>query len=188
MITVDHHLRALTVFGGNVNAIADGWWDHPVPACPGWDVEVLVSHVTIATARVARLLDGDDPDQVDEFVDRHCDGVDGPIRSWRRAFADARAVLDQTTLDRPVRLRTGDAPAVRVVAEACCETLVHTWDLATAIGADPRLDDVLVDACRDAFDEFEDAWRERGAIGPRVAVGPDADAQTTWLARFGRMS
>jgi hypothetical protein len=45
---------------------------------------------------------------------------------------------------------------------------------------------VLVDACEDVFDEFEDAWRNCGAIGLRVTVGDDADAQTRLLARFGR--
>lgn len=188
MITVDHQLRAVAAFDLHVGAIGDGCWDLPVPTCPGWDVTVLVSHVTTRTALVARLLDGDHPDLAAEFVVRHCGGPDGPIASWRRVFADARAVLDQTSLDGGVRLAEGTVPADSFLAEACCEVVVHTWDLANAVGTGRRLDEVLVDACTDLLDEFEEAWRERSAIGPLAAVPDGANAQTTLLARFGRTS
>jgi hypothetical protein len=64
--------------------------------------------------------------------------------------------------------------------------LIHTWDLARAIGADERLDAHLVEACATWFDEHEREWRENSEIGPPVAMPEGADAQACLLARFGR--
>ena len=189
MITVDHHLRALAAFDLRVEAIGDGQWGSPVPSCPGWDVEDLVSHVTVRTAWLARMLAGDGPDVAAAFVRRVCGGAGGPVPAWRRVHLHARAVLDQTTLDGDVQLPTGSTSARSYLAETCCGTVVHTWDLATAIGADPTLDSILVATVAEWFDGIEETWRERGLIGPAVQVpaGADgADAQRALLARFGR--
>lgn len=188
MITVDHHLRALTEFNRRVRAIGIDGWGLPVPTCPEWDVTALVEHVTLRTAWTARLIAGGTPEQVADFVDRHCNGGDGALASWRRVFVDACAVLDQVSLDRDVSLPGGPLPATSYLAEVCCDTVVHTWDLAIAVGADPRLDGVLVDACDDWLAAIEEDWRRRGAIGARAPVPARADPQEALLARVGRRS
>lgn len=186
MITVDHHLHALAAFDRRVGSIGERDWGLPVPSCPEWDVDALVSHVTVRTAWLARLLRGDGPGGAAAFVDRVCCGADGALPAWRRVYCHARAVLDQTTLVGDVQLPTRPVSARSYLAEACCDAVVHTWDLATAIGVDPTLDSVLVAAIGDWSVVVEEDWRERGAIGRLAAVPDGADAQARMLARFGR--
>jgi uncharacterized protein (TIGR03086 family) len=67
------------------------------------------------------------------------------------------------------------------------DQLVHTWDLAIAIGADPRLDPELVDAVIEMFVPHMPAiGRQAGFIGPEVAVPSDAPAQDRLLGAMGR--
>ena len=82
---------------------------------------------------------------------------------------------------RPGRSILG--PGVVAVAT---DLLVHGWDLSRAIGADERLDPELVDACAAWFATVARSYRAGGAVGPRPATPPDADAQTLLLADFGR--
>ena len=67
------------------------------------------------------------------------------------------------------------------------DQLVHTWDLAVAIGADRRLDPELVSACLDMFvPAMPDIGRQAGIVGPAVAVIADASPQDRLLGAMGR--
>ena len=87
---------------------------------------------------------------------------------------------------RPIALSYGTVPAAEYLRQVAADHLVHAWDMAQGIG--------LARSCRTTsssevsrwFAGAEDAYRAAGAIGPRVAVGDDADPQTQLLARFGR--
>ena len=185
MITADHHLHAIEAFDERAAMIAADRWDRPVASCPGWDVRALVTHVAEETLALGLLVHGEEPDGVDERVGRLvC--ADDPFASWRRAAAYTRCVLDQAWLGNDVTRPGGVVRASDYVAEVCCATVVHTWDLAVAIGSDPTIDHVLVAACSDWFAQVEPTWRERGLVGPAVDVSDDVDAQTELLARFGR--
>jgi uncharacterized protein (TIGR03086 family) len=77
------------------------------------------------------------------------------------------------------------------IAEATAGTfmdqLVHTWDLAVAIDADPRLDPELVAACVAIFlPHMPEIGREAGIVGPEIAVPPDASPQARLLGAMGR--
>ncbi len=65
------------------------------------------------------------------------------------------------------------------------DVLVHTWDLARAIDADPALDAGLCDSAYAAARGAHFA-RGEGTIGPEVAVSDDADAVTKLIAFYGR--
>jgi hypothetical protein len=70
--------------------------------------------------------------------------------------------------------------------QLAADHLVHTWDLARAVGADETLDPDAVAAVLEWFDATEMLYREAGLIGARVEVGPGAGPQEMLLARFGR--
>lgn len=182
---VDHHRRASVRFDELVHLIADDQWDLPTP-CVDWTVRDLVTHVAAENLWTAPLLAGRTIAEVGAAYDGDVLG-DDPVASHAAAAEPARdAVGAERALDTIVHLSFGDTPATEYVHQLVADHLLHGWDLAQAIGVDDRLDPELVDACASWFASVEDGYRQAGAIGPRAAVAPDADAQTRLLARFGR--
>jgi len=61
------------------------------------------------------------------------------VRSVHAAFAEPGA------LERTVHHRIGDILGSQLLVLLIGDTVVHSWDLATAIGVDPGLDEQLVE-------------------------------------------
>lgn len=66
------------------------------------------------------------------------------------------------------------------------DTLVHTWDLAKAIGVDVELDRDLLQRSWDGVVPIESIVRQPGIFGPAVELPDDAPYQDRALAFFGR--
>lgn len=85
----------------------------------------------------------------------------------------------------------GNRPASQLDAKVLVprltqDVLIHTWDLARAVGADDRLDPAW---CAMFFDQLPTdprALSESGMFAAPVAVADDADIQSKLLARLGR--
>lgn len=179
------HRRATAHFGDLVHTIGPGQWVLPTP-CAEWTVRDLVNHVTAENLWMPPLLSGALIADVGDRFDGDVLG-DDPIAAWDAAATQALAALDDLdVMARTVHLSFGDSPADEYVRQLLADHVVHAWDLAQAIDADDHLDDALVAACTEWFDSVEHTYRRAGAIGPREAVAPDADAQQRLLARFGR--
>jgi uncharacterized protein (TIGR03086 family) len=183
----DLHRRALDRFGANVRQVRDDQWDSPTP-CADWDVRTLVNHVVNENRWTPPLLEGQTIAEVGDRFDGDLLG-DDPKHAWDDSAQEAAAAVQADgALDRTVHLSFGDAPGSEYVWQLFADILVHGWDLASAIGADVRLDADLVEACARWFAGVEEDYRSAGAIGPRPEVADDADAQTRLLAAFGRAS
>ena len=77
------------------------------------------------------------------------------------------------------------------VAEATAGTamdqLIHTWDLAVAIGGDRALDADVVEAVVAMFlPQMPEIGRRAGLVGPEVTVPAGASAQSRLLGAMGR--
>ncbi len=177
--------RASDTFGSHVRFIAAAQWQAPTP-CADWDVRTLVNHLVNEELWVPELLAGRTVGEVGGRFDGDLLG-DDPAAAWEAASAAALdAVGSDGAMERTTHLSFGDFPGSEYVLQVFADHLVHGWDLAVAIGADPRLDPELARACIDWFTAVEPAYREMGAIGERPPIPADADAQTTLLAMFGR--
>jgi hypothetical protein len=66
------------------------------------------------------------------------------------------------------------------------DVLVHTWDLARAVGADDRLDDGWCELFYAALPSDREALSVSGMFDAPVAVSEHTDAQSKLLARLGR--
>jgi uncharacterized protein (TIGR03086 family) len=66
-------------------------------------------------------------------------GCESAVRSVRAAFEEPGA------LERTVHHRIGDMPGSELQVQLIGDCVVHSWDLATAIGVDPGLDEQLVE-------------------------------------------
>jgi hypothetical protein len=86
---------------------------------------------------------------------------------------------------------TGKNPATRLdagklVPRLTQDVLVHTWDLARAVGADDRLDPGWCAMCLDRLPADPNALIASGMFAAPIVVDHQTDPQTRLLARLGR--
>jgi uncharacterized protein (TIGR03086 family) len=185
MDLVELHRRSLAEFTDRVRQVGAEQWSAATP-CTDWDVRALVNHVVGEDRWTAPMFAGATIAEVGNRFDGDLLGAD-PAGSTTEATKEAEAaVAEPGALDRTVHLSFGDTPAEEYVCQLFADHLVHAWDLAVAIGADPRLDAEAVRECAAWFAEREDLYRRAGAIGPAVAVPETAGPQERLLAAFGR--
>ena len=177
--------RSLLEFTDRVTQVSPDQWSAPTP-CPDWDVRALINHIVVEDRWTVPLFAGATIAQVGDQFDGDQLGAD-PAGSARDAAAHADvAVSEPGALDRTVHLSFGDAPAREYVHQLLADHLVHGWDLAVAIGAEPRLDADVVHEAATWFANREQSYRAAGAIGPRVDVLADTSEQARLIAAFGR--
>ncbi|HMG30080.1 MAG TPA: TIGR03086 family metal-binding protein [Jiangellaceae bacterium] len=177
--------RACGEFDRRVAAVQPDQWGHFTP-CTEWDVRALVNHVAVEDLWVPPLLEGSTIEQVGDRFDGDQLG-DDPQATWRQAFTAATAAATSVeSVDTAVHVSRGDIPAGDYLMEVAADNLVHSWDLAIAVGTDTTLDPELVDVVAEWFVGVEDAFRAGGAIGERPPIADGADAQTRLLAMYGR--
>lgn len=173
---VERHRRACDGFSVVADVVAADRWNAPTP-CTEWDARALVEHVI----------------GFHEFLILRPLGIraqrprDDPAARWR---ATAAALFDfletDGAADRESELPGGGTSSPRQVLGALTtDVLVHTWDLAIAVGAEPRLDPDLCAAALTAAAE-NGLRRADGMIGPEVVVGAGVDAETRLAALYGR--
>jgi uncharacterized protein (TIGR03086 family) len=150
---------------------------HAPTPCGEWDVEALLVHMVGGTGYLLNAL-----------------GIDGgPVGTdevlYRAAVARCvEAAREPGALERRCMSPAGFEWSVgEAAAGTAMDQLVHTWDLAVAIGADRRLDPELVSACVEMFvPVMPDIGRHAGIVGPAVPVTADASPQDRLLGAMGR--
>jgi uncharacterized protein (TIGR03086 family) len=185
MDVVTAYRRSLHEFTDRVGQVADVQWSSPTPDSD-WDVRTLVNHVVYEDRWTPPLFAGATVEEVGERFEG--DLLDGdPAGHARDAAQQAElAVTEPGALDRNVHLSSGDTRGEEYVRQLVADHLIHAWDLAVAIGADPLLDADAVHVAAEWFAEHENDYRRVGLVGPRIDVPVDADEQDRLLAAYGR--
>jgi uncharacterized protein (TIGR03086 family) len=153
----------------------DQW--HDATPCSEWDVEALVSHMVAGFGYLEAALD----------VPGSEVALDEP--SYRAAVQRCVEQLRVPgALDRRCISPAGFAWSVtEAVAGTAMDQLIHTWDLAVAIGAEARLDPDVVAMCLTMFvPQMPALGREAGFVGPEVVVPDDASPRDVLLGAMGR--
>lgn len=179
------HAKALTAFDAVVQRVRVDQWGLPTP-CPDWDVRTLVNHALAEARWTAPLLAGQ---TIAEVGDRFDGDLlrDDPVAAWAAGRDEATSSARGPGIDeRIVHLSFGDTPAAEYLRQLSADYLIHSWDLAVAIGADNRLDPELVDAVTAWFAAQASAYRSTGAVAAPVRVAAADDPQRRLLAMFGR--
>jgi uncharacterized protein (TIGR03086 family) len=175
------HVAVCRRFDDAVRA-GEGKWDRRSP-CEAWTARDVVEHVIgFHDALILRPF-GLKPDRP----------RDDPRLRWQLTFdrlcvAFRRGDLLQRVVEVPA---VGNNPPARrelttLLPRLTQDVLVHTWDLARALGADERLDP---DWCALFFEQLpaeRDALSGSGMFGAPVPVDDEADIQSKLLARLGR--
>jgi uncharacterized protein (TIGR03086 family) len=147
---------------------------HEQTPCREWDVAALLDHMAGGGAYLMGAVGvaSEGPGWPDSTVVKKC------IEALRRPGA-----LEQRCLS-PAGFEWSVAEAT---AGTAMDQLIHTWDLAVAIGGDRRLDPQLVDAVVAMFlPQMPEIGRQAGLVGPEVPVPAGASAQDRLLGAMGR--
>lgn len=187
MTTLDqHYRRGADAFGSRLERVHSAAWARTTRCCPDWTVHDLVNHVVNETMWIPPLLRGETVAEVGDRLDGDLISGGAP-GAWRRAVGDViEAMAEPGALDGTVELSSGPTTGAKYVAEVLSDQIIHTWDLATSIGADPVIDPTLVTFARQTLEPLVEMWRQAGALGPAVDVADGADDQTKLLALVGR--
>lgn len=160
------HLAVCRRFGIAV-AAANGKWDRPSP-CDAWDARGVLEHVIgFHDVLLLRPL-GLKPDRP----------RDDPRARWQLTYdslAEALGTGGATQLD-----------SYRLMPNLTRDVLVHTWDLARAVGADDGLNPAWCELFCAALPEGPQALAAAGMFDAPVVIDDENGAQARLLARLGR--
>ncbi|MGD9956262.1 MAG: maleylpyruvate isomerase family mycothiol-dependent enzyme [Candidatus Nanopelagicales bacterium] len=169
---------------------ASGVLTLPVPGCPEWDVQALLSHVLgVYRHKVACMrLNANPGDRVSGSWGDVPDGED--VRDvLRSAYAELREQLETRDADDPSYSWWAPEQTVgfwhRRMAQ---ETTVHRWDAESAVDGPEGAGDVPDDLALDGIDELLGWLRwpwedvpQPGATGQRVLVAAEGHSWTVTL-------
>jgi uncharacterized protein (TIGR03086 family) len=163
---VDNHRRACAGFTDVVGAAA-GTWEAPSP-CAEWNARGVLEHVIgFHDVLVLRPL-GAKPTRP----------KDDPAARWALTVEALFSALGSVEAVTPER--------VSLLEALTTEVLVHTWDIAKAVGFDVTLDEELCARGRIGALVNRDKLEASGIFGPPVSVPEHASAQDRLLGLLGR--
>lgn len=141
------HRRALAAATPVLDGVRAADLAAPTP-CAGWDLLALLGHVIGQNHGFAAAVEAPDA-PVSAFADRP-PAPDGTAAAWAASAARLTAAFDAADLDRRVLLAELSSenrfPVATVVGFHLLDTVVHAWDVATALDIPFRPDDELVAA------------------------------------------
>jgi uncharacterized protein (TIGR03086 family) len=160
----ERHLAVCRRFGESVRA-ANGKWDRRSP-CDAWDARGVLEHVIgFHDVLLLRPL-GLKPDRP----------RDDPQRRWELTYDQLEKAFE-----------SGIGPdATATLPNITRDVLVHTWDLARAVGTDDRLDPRWCESFYAALPDDPSEEIGSGMFDAPVAVREPSDVQSKLLARLGR--
>jgi uncharacterized protein (TIGR03086 family) len=175
----DAYRRVSEGFDAAVRAVTPDKWDAQSP-CEQWRARDVVGHVVAGHRGVIAGVRGAEPAPMGADED--------PGRAWAeacRALGDITAEPQAlaTQLDGP----GGKMSAGQLISRfVTMDLLVHTWDLARAVGADEHLDEDCVRRAYETLKPMDAMIRQPGVFGPKLEPPPGADLQTKFLCFLGR--
>ena len=178
----ERHLAVCRRFGRSV-AAANGQWDRRSP-CDAWDARGVLEHVIgfhdVLLLRPLGLKPHRPRDDPQIRWELTYGALEKAFEPGRRLF---EGVVDIPELQ--------GNPAARLKARAIMpnltrDVLVHTWDLARAVGADDHLDARWCELFYAALPADPEALSVSGMFDASVALGEQTDVQSKLLARLGR--
>lgn len=159
----------------------------PTP-CGDWTVAQLLDHVIGGNLMAAALLGGASREDAVAVLSASSSG-DEPLLAVQDSLrAQATAFADSAALELTVHHPAMDMPGAQLLGFRVGDLLVHSWDLARAIGADETLDPEVVSVVATNIEPMRPFIGQVGMFGegPSGTIDDTADAQTALLDLMGR--
>jgi uncharacterized protein (TIGR03086 family) len=169
---VDQLTHLANEFDARVQATpADSWTN--VSPCEGWTARDVVVHMSNNFNGIAGF---------EEKVGEH----ENIVEAWNAAKA---RLEERMTGDLTVAVPgpMGPMPLAQMLGRfVSMDTLVHTFDLARAVGGNEQLDEQAVAMAYSAIKPMGDMIRRPGVFGPATEAPEGCDLQTEFLCFLGR--
>jgi uncharacterized protein (TIGR03086 family) len=129
-----------------VRRVGSGQWDGATP-CTEWNVRSLVGHLITGRHVCRGFLEGVPVAELMLMLQRQGEAVgDDPAAACESAVRSIRAAFAQPgALERTVRHTVGDMAGRQLPVQLAADCVVHSRDLAAAIGVDPGRDEQLIE-------------------------------------------
>ena len=186
IVTIDLrslHRAALALADRQVAELRAADLERPTP-CADWNLAELLAHMIGQHRGFAQAVrDGDAPVAAYRPVPFELSAWQDSVVEVQDAFA--RADPDATAV--AAELTSTPLPVAQLIAAQLLDTVVHTWDVAQAIGVEFTPPAELLAATEAIAVAVPDRAYGRGrAFARRLAVGGDDDAWRRTLALLGR--
>ncbi len=176
----DRYRQVSNGFDAAVKAATPDKWGVQSP-CDQWNARDVVDHVVSGHRYVIARVRGHEAEE-QQSAD------DDPTKAWNEVtLAMDEITGDQDALAKEVDGPFGKMPSGEIIDRfVTMDLLVHTWDLARAVGVDERLDEVAVRRAYDVLKPMDALIRQPGVFGPKLEPPPGADLQANFLYFLGR--
>lgn len=166
-------------FDARVQAAPPNSWNAQSP-CTEWTARDIVAHVVDNHRRLITEVAGDETGPMTADED--------PKAAWTSVYETmCKLMEDPEAMARSVQGPVGPMPLDQMLSQfVCMDVLVHTWDLARAVGGDERLDEESVRESYEALKPVDAMIRQPKVFGPKLDPPPGADVQTEFLYFLGR--
>lgn len=150
---IDRFVLAGREFERRLRTVQPEQWTWPTP-CSEWNVRQLVNHMTRGNLGYVRLLhDGTAADFI-RLRDEDALGAD-PVTAYIRSVREcAAAFAPSGALEHVMDYPLGRVSGRQAIAVRTTDSVIHTWDLARAIGVDEVLHAGLVEWIGTHLDEI----------------------------------
>jgi uncharacterized protein (TIGR03086 family) len=173
-------LASVALFDSRVDAVSDDEWSAPSP-CEGWTARDVVAHCATNLRALRDSVTGGD------FFTTFGNPIEGDVASaWRDANQTVKATLEDIGVSDTATVGGNAVPLIAVVDGLMRDFVIHSWDLARAVGGDESLPDDLVASATDAMAMVGDDQRVPGLYGKKVDVPTTASPQDQLIALSGR--
>lgn len=166
-------------FDARIRATPPDTWDTASP-CADWSAREVVGHVVSNHRWLATRIRGGEPRPMTDDED--------PAEAWRHTWGTLLQITgEQAALATVIEGPTGEMSVEQMLGNfVCMDVLVHTWDLAHAVGGDEQLDEASVALAYEVMKPMDDQIRRPGVFGPKLDPPAGADTQTQFLYFLGR--
>jgi uncharacterized protein (TIGR03086 family) len=161
----------------------------PTP-CEGWDVRALLSHTVAGIEVFASTMDELPAPTAEEMFSGADRLGSEPGDATRRATARSQAAwADLADPDRELTTILGVLPAGDLLGISAFATVVHTWDIAFAVGRSAEIPEHLLAAARSVSHQYVPALRagdDHTLFQPERATASGASPSRQLMAYLGR--
>jgi uncharacterized protein (TIGR03086 family) len=156
--------------------------------CAGWDVRATLSHTLESIEAFSAAVDGGRTPSEHELFEGADILANDPSGVAKRIFERSHAAWDTVTEWDDVTVTTvlGPMPIAKAIAIVTFSTLVHSWDLAWALGERVEFTAAEATLAEAVGNELVPASRAHGIFGPEIPAPPQATATQRVIAFTGR--
>lgn len=155
--------------------------------CSEWDVRSMLSHTLQSIEAFSSAVDGGPgPDEAALFSGHDILGSD-PLGTTKRITQRSQAAWSsRSDWEAPVATVLGPIPAGQAIAIITFSTLMHSWDLAVAMGETVEFTADEAALAEAVGNQLVPMMRPKGLYGPEVPAPADATPTQRLVAFSGR--